>query len=230
MKICTHAVLAAVPLCALAAAAPGGIILGENLLNNHNAEAGPGGSGQVVPIPGWSVTDGLFTVAAYGSTPEALQIADPGPVARGANYFTGGGSDTSVAEQRFNLFPLAGQIDAGQISFELSGWLGAANADLDGALFSVTFLDNTLSEIGSASTGTVIRGIASAVGLSFFTTDDLIPVGAREAVVELTFLRNLDGNAFNDASADNLSFVVLPAPGPIALFGLAGALGFQRRR
>lgn len=230
MKICTHAVLTAVPLCALAAAAPGGIILGENLLNNHDAEAGPGGSGQVVPIPGWSVTEGLFTVAAYGATPETLQLGDPGPADRAANYFTGGGSDTSVAEQRFNLFPLASRIDAGEISFDLSGWLGAASADFDGALLSVTFLDNTLTEIGSASTGTVIRGIANPVGLSFFATDDLIPVGAREAVVELTFLRNTSGNAFNDGSADNVSFVVIPSPGPIALFGFAGVLGFQRRR
>lgn len=230
MKTCTRAVLTAVPLCALAAAAPGGIELGENLLNNHDAEAGPGGSGFVVPVPGWSVTEGLFTVASYGATGDLLQPGDPGPPDRDNQYFTGGEAETSVAEQRYNLFPFATRIDNSEFSFELSGWLGAAGSEGDSAAISVTFLDSMLDEIDTFSIGTDTRGIASAQGLSFFLTDDFIPVGAREAVVELTFLRTPGTGAYNDGAADNLSFVIIPAPGSAALFGLAGAVAARRRR
>lgn len=230
MKICTRAVLVAVPACALAAAAPGGIILGENLLNNHDAEALPGGSGQVVPMPGWSVTSGLFTVAAYGAAATLLDAADPGPANRGNNYFSGGGSALSVAEQRYNLFPLAGAIDSGQLSFTLSGWLGAIAGENDGASLSVTFLDAALVDIDSFAIGTITRGELPAGGLTMFDTMNLIPLGAREAVVELTFTSSGVGSAFNDGAADELSFVIVPSPGPLALFGLAGLVANRRRR
>jgi len=231
MKRWTCAVLAAVPLCALAGAAHGGIILGENLLNNHDAEAGPGGSGQVVPVPGWSVTQGLFTVAEYGATPDLLSAGDPGPADRGQNYFTGGSSLVSVAEQRYNLFPLAAQIDNGSIGFELSGWLGSANTDFDSATLRVSFLDSNLDHISGAGIGTIVdRGIAPVSGLSYYEFDGFIPVGAREAVVELSFDRNPGGDTYSDGAADNLSFVIVPSPGPVALLGVASAMGLRRRR
>jgi len=230
MTYLTRAVLAAVAGGALSSAAHGGIMLGENLLTNYDAEAGPGGSGQVVPVPGWSVTSGLFTVAAYGGGPALLDAGDPGPANRADNYFTGGEASTSVAEQRYNLFPLQGAVDAGSLSFELSGWLGSAPGELDGATLSVTFLDAALDEIDTFSIGDAVRGIAPS-GLTYEEMMDVVPFGAREAVVELTFTRSAAaGTSYNDGAADELSFLIIPAPGPTALFGLAGALAVRRRR
>ena len=230
MTTVTRAVLAAAAVGALSGAAHGGIMLGQNLLNNHDAEAGPGGSGQVVPVPGWSVTSGLFTVAAYGGNPALLSAAAPGPADRADNYFTGGEASTSVAEQRYNLFPLQGAVDAGSLSFELSGWLGSAPGEFDGARLSVTFLDAALDEIDTFSIDSATRGIAPG-GLTHEEMTDVIPFGAREAVLELTFSRfESAGSSYNDGAADELSFVIVPAPGPTALFGLAGALAVRRRR
>jgi len=229
MTTVTRAVLAAVAGGALSSAASGGIMLGENLLNNHDAEALTGGSGQVVPTPGWSVSEGLFTVAAYGAAPALLDAGDPGPANRGDNYFTGGASEASVAEQRYNLFPLQGAVDAGSLSFELSGWLGSAPGEFDGATLSVTFLDAALDEIDTFSIGDAVRGFAPG-GLTYEEMMDVIPFGAREAVVELTFQQSKGGSAYNDGAADELSFLIVPAPGPTALFGLAGALAVRRRR
>ncbi len=229
MKTCTRAALAAVPFCALVAPAIGGIELGVNLLNNSNAEAGPGGTGQVVPIPGWAATQGFLTVAAYDGTPALLSDADPGPADRGDNYFTGGTADVSVAEQRFNLFPRAAQIDAGLLTFELDGWLGSAAIE-DDATLSVTFLDNNLDEISTFSIGTLARGEIELSGLTFFETADFIPTGAREAVVEMTFTRASSGSSYNDGSADNVAFRIIPAPGPAALLGVASAVALRRRR
>jgi len=225
------AVSAAALACAcLAAEARGGIILGENLLNNHGAEAGPGGSGQVVPIPGWSVTEGSFTVAAYGATPALLDVADPGPSDRGQNYFTGGSSGVATAEQRFNLFPLAASIDAGNLTAQLSGWLGSAIGQPDLAGLSVTFLDAGSAEISASTIGPLaLRGVAPVGGLFLYDDEFVVPVGAREAVVELSFVRT-DTSGFNDGAADELSFVLVPAPGPAVLFALGVVAGSRRRR
>ena len=229
MTIFSRAVMAAVPVCALAltGTASAGIMLGENLLNNHDAEAGPGGSGQVVPVPGWSVTEGLFTVAAYGS-PGLLQAGDPGPPDRGNNYFMGGSAETSVAEQRYNLFSLAAQIDSGDLAVELSGWLGTTVGQPGDATLSVTFLDAAMMSLGTVTLGN-IRGDGPAGGLFYFETDGVIPVGTREAVVELSLFRG-SSSALNHGSADELSFTIVPGPSGAAVLVLGGLAATGRRR
>lgn len=221
------AVLSAVAACAWPANARAGIILGENLLGNPGAELGPGGTGQVVPIPGWSVTQGLLTVAQYGAAPNLLTTSQPGPPSPGDHYFTGGTAEISVAEQRYNLFPFATGIDAGDFSVELSGWLGSAVPDPDFAELSVAFLDAAQGEIARFGIGpAAFRGAQS--GLVFYEDGFAIPAGAREAVVELTLVRI--AGSYNDAAADELSFMIVPSPGPAALFALAGAAAMKRRR
>lgn len=235
MKTIGRAALAVVPVCALvgAAAAPAhaGIILGENLVSNPGAESGAGGTGQLLPVPAWSVTQGLLTSAAYGAAASLLGPGDPGPVMRGSNYFTGGPSAVSIGEQRTNLFPVSAGIDSGTYGYELSAWLGTTPGEDDLAEIRVTFLDAAMAVLGTASisSGAVVRGDSPAGGLVFMEDSGFIPVGTREAVIEMIFTRVGD-TGFNDGAADEVSFAVVPSPGAALLFGLAGVTAMRRRR
>jgi len=64
---------------------------GSNLLVDGDAESAAGsGSGDVVPVPGWTTALGNFTAVTYNPGFGGPDIGSPGPVDRGLNYFAGG--------------------------------------------------------------------------------------------------------------------------------------------
>jgi hypothetical protein len=98
-----------------------GTVLGTNLIVNGNAEAGPGvvHTSTTAYVPGWSTANGAF-VAPYGGT-NWIATTDPGPADRGVNLFCGPGS----SYQYLDVSPAASLIDAGQVTFVVSAWLGS---------------------------------------------------------------------------------------------------------
>lgn len=235
----------ATSLLAVAALAPhqAAAQLGTNLLVNGNAEAGSGSTtgNQVLPVPGW-ITTGSFTVVQYAAGGGFPDGSSAGPADRGANFFAGGPDDmSSSATQRLDLAGFAGllpQVATGTVRFTLGGFFGGFSGQDDAASLTARFLDGDGALVGSATAGPVFAAARTGVtGLLERSIDGLLPTNARS--VEFTLAMAHREGSYNDAYADNLSFVLaaapattVPEPGTWALVGtgLAGLLGVARRR
>ena len=185
-----------------------------NLIVNGGAEAGPGGDGNsVIAPPGWT-TSGNFTVVDYvlGGPLGFPGLTSPGPLDRGANFFSGGPPNaSSSAWQAIGLTGYAGQIDHGTVAYVLTGWLGGYDGQDDNATLTVTFQDVNGVSLGAATLAPVLaadRGNVS--GFVDRVQEGTIPVGTRSVLVQLVMTRAGGGGVFNDGYADNLSFVVMP--------------------
>jgi hypothetical protein len=211
-----------------ASAAP----LDTNLIVNGDAEAGAGSnSGAVVPVPGWATTSNFTAVtwSAGGGFPTAT---DPGPADRGLNFFAGGpGTALSSATQLIDLSANSATIDAGQLQYELSGWLGGFSSQGDNAVLTATFLDLNGGTLSFATLGPVTAtDRINQSGLLLRDTEGFVPAGTFSVEVRLELTR-LDGS-YNDGYADNLSFSVsaVPEPGTWAMLGSGLVLlGFGAR-
>lgn len=113
-----------------------GTVLDTNLIANGNAEAGPGvvHTSTTAYVPGWSTANGA-SVAPYGGT-NWIATTDPGPADRGVNLFVGPGS----MNQYLDVSPAASLIDAGQVTFVISAWLGSL-AGTNPPTLTYTFLN-----------------------------------------------------------------------------------------
>ena len=185
------------------------VVLGTNLIVNGDAEAGPGSlsGAAVASIPNWS-SSGNFTVVQYAAGGGFPTLTDPGPVSRGNNFFAGGTSNpSSSASQLIDLSTLANEIDAGQIAFQLAGFLGGFSTQRDNAVLMASFINGSNVQLGSAQLGPVSTADrASNTGLLFRDTLGSVPIGTRSVNLLLQMTR-LDGS-YNDGYADNLSLVL----------------------
>jgi hypothetical protein len=179
-----------------------------NLIVNGNAEAAPGSTdGNPVPTPGWTVT-GQATAGEYGAPFGYAGPADPGPDDRGKNLFSGGASDgTSTLTQTVNLSQYGTAIDAGGVSYSLSGWLGGWDGQDDNAVLTATFQGTSGTALGTGTIGPVLSTERGGVsGLLFRSTSGAVPAGTRTVLVVVTFNRT-SGTA-NDGYADSLSLAL----------------------
>ncbi len=206
-----HAPLQAAISTAHAAAS----LYGHNLIVNGDAEAGPGAKDDSTFIspPGWK-TPGLpgtkgLTVATYTGSGLDLSPTTPGPKNRGKNYFYGGpsGSRDTSAEQRIDVSAAASAIDAGTVTFTLSGWLGGLSTQRDNALLRAVFLDGSGKKVGAAAIGPVTPSMRKQeTGLFLQQLSKQLPAGTRTVVVDLR-MKWYDGSD-NDGMADNLSLIL----------------------
>jgi hypothetical protein len=203
------------------------IVESPNLLLNPGAELGdPSLSGySSVTVPGWTVT-GTPTVIKYdtqrrfpwptaspGPTfPAALAFPSSAsaPADSGAQFFGGGPVATSTLTQTVKLAGASGEIDHGNVPYELTADLGGFLIDPSAASVTVDFLDVDGRKLGSGR----IRPV-TAIGRGFHTgllereTSGTIPVGTRSARVVVTLKdRNPVLGNYNNAYADNVSFTV----------------------
>ena len=104
------------------------------------------------------------------------------------------------------------------MDYTLSGWFGGAAAQEDWAALTARFLSSNGVVLGTNIGGRVAAAERGNVtGLFLRSTNGPLPGGTR--FVEFT-LTNRVMTGMNDASADNLSFVLTPAPAPtITAFG-----------
>lgn len=188
----------------LSAACP----VGSNIIVNGDAEAdqSANGNGNESDVSAWEPETGEFTIGKYGISgfPNAN---DPGPANRGNFMFAGGNVASSSGSQIINIADCATQIDAGNLSFSLSGFLGGFSTQDDNARLTVTFRDAANASLGTATIGPVLaadRGNLS--GLLSRNTNGTVPVGTR--TVEVVLLMTRTAGTYNDGYADNLSLML----------------------
>ena len=198
--------------------------LGANLLVNGGADAAPSGTaGEPYPsaeegeLTGWTVVSGGPRAIVYG-VPSASggwpAPESPGPPNRGLGLFVGGFSSPSIMTQSRSLSSLDDLVDAGIVSFTLSGWLGGWKTQDDHAFLRLEFLDaarETLLEVflGGACPGP--DGVCAShrvrvTGLLKREAKGTVPAGARSLMVVLTMV--LNAGTSNDGYVDELSLVL----------------------
>ncbi|MCP5111338.1 MAG: hypothetical protein GY953_10945, partial [bacterium] len=186
----------------------GGGTTGDNLIQNPGVESTqgtPNCGASAASIPGW-ITDGNVGVCIYG-TGTYPGPNDPGPPDRGSNFFFGGNASTSQLRQQIDVSSLTGQVDAGNLPFTLSGYLGGWQSQNDQVAVRAEFAGGSSAVLGTASIGPVTaQDRGNRTGLLPRTTTGSVPTGTRAINVIVTFTRS-SGSA-NDGYADNLSLVL----------------------
>jgi uncharacterized protein (TIGR03437 family) len=197
-----------------------GTVLGQNLVVNGDAESGPAAVAPAIAqyIPGWSTTDAI-SVAPYGGA-SWITTSDPGPVNPGVNVFWGTSTSSSMY-QDLDVSPAASLIDAGQVNYDVSAWLGATYPTAASPTLTYTFYDWTGKQLApTAQLGPVAR----SGGISMFevASTGLLPANTRRVRITLTFGVNYR------YIADNIAFVLAAPSGPpvVDAAGVESASGF----
>jgi uncharacterized protein (TIGR03437 family) len=200
---CSYGAADSLSLVLNMAGTPAAPVLGTNLIANSGAEAGSSAVGStVVPyIPGWSTADGV-SVAPYGGT-GWIAATDSGPADRGINLFHGE-FQGAAAYQDIDLTAAAALIDAGQVSYEVSAWLGGL-AGVASPSLTCTFFDWSGKQLAAAVT--LSPATHAGTGLVETYHSDALPAGTRRVHVVLTF-------PSASAAADNITFVLATPTGP----------------
>ena len=190
---------------------------GTNLIFNGDAESNSGTNNYTTNRGiAWWFDISITTLGVYGGNASFPSLASPGPTNRGANFFLGGTTNGSIL-QRIDISQVAGDVDDGGVTYTLSGWFGGTSSQEDWAALTARFLNTSGAVIGSNGIGRVTAADRGNVtGLVLRNTSGTLPVGTR--FVEFT-LTNSVSTGMNDASADNLSFVLTPPPIFIAALG-----------
>ena len=184
-------------------------LLNRNLIRNGTAENSAGSpTGAYVGAPNWLISNGHFTVVPYNAPGGFPSVpTDTVPANHGYNFFAGGNLNDTVATQFVDLAPISPTIDAHTVLFTLSADLGGFLADDDAATLTATFLDETLSVIGTPVTiGPVLaadRG--SLTGFRRRSVMAPVPSGARTVEIDVRMIWTA---GYNDGYADNLSLVL----------------------
>jgi uncharacterized protein (TIGR03437 family) len=179
-----------------------GSVLGTNLVANPGAESGPSAPTTAIAayVPGWATMYG-FSVAPYGGT-NFVQATSPSPVDRGTKLFYGETGITSVGYQELDVSPASALIDASQITYQVSAWLGSINGNRSPAML-YSFYDWSGNQLGTSSQLGPVN--PPATGLVEASSSGTLPAGTRRVHVEL----NCNGNF-----ADNVSFILSAPNGP----------------
>jgi hypothetical protein len=196
--------LGTLPTCA----ANANTFFGRNLVVNGNAEANVGSDDETVVMKpsGWQAT-GQFGVFKYGGIFGFPDRTVPGPADRGKNFFTGGDAAISTATQTIDLAPIASSVDAGNVRYNLSAWLGGYDAQSDYATVAAVFIGRPARALGSARIGPVTTADRSE-RTSFVPRSQSgnVPAGTRTVRVVLTAKRIVGTS--NDGYIDDVSFVL----------------------
>jgi uncharacterized protein (TIGR03437 family) len=212
----------------LNAAATPQSLLGVNLIVNPGADASPGyGESSTTDVstdlPGW-VRSAYLTADSYQDQGGDLYQYTGGPADAGSNYFYGGvdvSEDSSgnplpaTAFQDIDVSSAGSLIDAGNVTYALSGWLGGYSSQDDQAQLTVQFENWTGTVLGTATLGPILAADRNdQSSLLQRSASGNLPTGTRVIHVVLTITRE-DG-ANNDGLADSLSLVLGPFsnPGP----------------
>jgi uncharacterized protein (TIGR03437 family) len=203
-------------------------LVGVNLIANPGADASPGldqnsTTDASTDLPGW-VRSAYLTADSYQDPGGDLYQYTGGPSDAGVNYFYGGvdvSQDSNgnalpaTAFQDIDVSSAGSLIDAGNVTYALSAWLGGYSSQDDNAQLAVHFQSWAGAVLGTATLGPILA--ADRMGNSALlkvSTSGNVPKGTRVIHVLLTMTREEGTN--NDGLADSLLLVLGPFsnPGP----------------
>ncbi len=215
-------------------------LLGVNLIVNPGADASLGLNDTSTTVtstdlPGW-VRSPYVTADSYqgDSSGDLYQATTGVPADASSNYFYGGETvvDSSnpigTAYQDIDVSSAASLIDAGNLPYALSAWLGGYDGQDDNIVLTVQFESWSGTVLGTATLGPVLSADRNGVSeLLQKSTSGVVPKTTRLIHVLLTITRE-DGEN-NDGLADSLSLALgsNPPTGPEILQTIisAGAFG-----
>ena len=158
-------------------------------------------------MPGWTIVSGEPNAVCYGAAGGYPDASTPGSSTRGKQFFAGGATGNGDLAQTVDVSSAAASIDAGGVSYNLSGWLGGYGNQNDRVGMTATFLNGSGASVGSATVAAVTntdRGNTTKF-LQRSATGSL-PAGTRSVKVDLLFTWTT-GNT-TDGYADDVSLTV----------------------
>ena len=170
---------------------------------NPGAELGPSAAlpADTLYVPGWSTTRIAGSVCPYGGA-GFISTQSPGPADRGTNLFCGW-EDTADLYQDIDVSAAASAIDAGQVTYLVSGWLGRASSGNATANLTYLFFDWSGKQL--APTAQLTAASITGGGLIETEHSGTLPAGTRRVRIDVTF-------PSLDSLADDIGFA-LSAPG-----------------
>jgi hypothetical protein len=206
---------------------------GVNLIANGGAEYPQTASAKADinwRVPHWESKDNTPVTTQFYNGYSADNDRGAGVLPRPANahraYFYGGEPEkrradakewvTDTISQTVDLTAIAGDIEGGQISFELKGHFGGWHDKNDHATLSAQFLDEQGDPVGKpilignvtlARRAKDAQATAGPSGMLPDAAQGTIPAKARSLRLDLSFTWCGKGGK-NDACADDLSFVL----------------------
>ncbi len=186
---------------------------GANLLQNGDAESGPGAAdNSIIRPPGW-ITTGAFTAIRYGLN------GAPSSGAGGSNLFAGGpGEPVSTATQTVDVSANASAIDRGTMQATLSALLGGWESQNDSATVEAFFVDSSQVALGSFEIGPVTasqRGNMTTV-LPRSKTQSVPP---ETRLIRVIITAERSSGVYNDGYADNVSLTLAATAPARARYG-----------
>ena len=200
-------------LVTLAAACLGGLFSNSALATNSSnlLVDGDGESGTcttdwsaVNTVPGWTVTQGSPSVVCY-----AIGSFNTPSGGSGGNAFIADGPyGDSALQQNVNVSSAASAIDGGNVTYDLSGWLGGYTVYNGQAVVTATFLDANGNPLGTPAqlVGPNASARSNESGFLAESATGNVPAGTRTISVLLQFTDT--GASYNIGYADNLSLTL----------------------
>ncbi len=203
---------------------------GSNQIINPGFDNGPASAGGgLTAVPGWTGQAGVGTygVANWWEIPA-------GAWSSGTQFSHGGSQASTIITQNLSISAAdAAIVDAGQGSYNVSGWFGGWQGQDDNATLATRFLDVNNEQIGQ---GDLLGGFLAAdrnsvSGMLFDSGSGQILAGTRTIQFVLTATR-VGGGTSNDGVSDTLAFTAtaVPEPATMAVLGLGAAALLRRRR
>ena len=185
-------------------------LFNKNIIKNGDAEEGP-----AVPINGnvtrqlpehWTDVEGKMWISKYGEG-AGRELAEADVRGKGENYFWGGKNSNSTIEQMADVSPIQQEIDAGKVSYELSGLLGGYRSQSDRAKLVADFLDAGNDVIQSTQIDFVTNEDRNNVTrMMRKVSSGTVPINTR--TIRFRLITLIEEGANNDGYADELSMVL----------------------
>lgn len=187
--------------------------IGKNLIFNGDAEYSTGypNTETNASVPGWADTGGM-TIITYTAPEGFPNVASPGPMVRGNNFFCGGKTGYSEISQIIDVSENHMLIDTNSLACQLSGYFGGYQDQTDQASLTAQFLDENDHILNSITIGPVTvydrkaeigsSNIESLTGLLERNYEGPVPANTRR--IKVILLAEM-GEGDNDGYADNLS-------------------------
>ncbi len=190
----------AVPWSAVAATS-------ANLILNGNAETGLCTTTglDTMTIPGWQITSGGPDSVCYGAP--GYPTTSEGPSDAGNAFFAGGSKGNASMQQVVDVSSGASAINAGGVTYDLSGWLGGYSSQTDAVGVVATFENAAGTSLGTASLGPVTPAQRNdQTELISQAATGTVPVNTTQVLVQVNWTYGA-GNT-TDGYLDDLSLTM----------------------